>query len=69
MPPTRSGADTERTPGGFVMSPGVLYDADGNPIGWGGGDDDVPTTPSRPGRRPGRISRALRNLGNRLLGN
>lgn len=72
MAPTRGGRDVER--GATVFSPGVVYDAAGNPVGFNEGSDAdvVPTRPGRPGRsgrRPNIISRALRGLGNRLLGN
>lgn len=74
MPPSRSGADSERSP--TIYGPGIVYDADGNPLGTPddlGLGGETPVRPGRPGRRPNRggrnfISRALRGLGNLLTG-
>jgi len=41
MPPGRRGSDTERGP--MIMGPGVVYDAEGNPVGYA---DDFPEAPS-----------------------
>lgn len=43
MAPTRGGRDVERG-NNNIFGPGVLYDADGNPIGFG-----RPNRPGRPG--------------------
>lgn len=68
MPPTRTGSDVERP--GLNFPPGVLVDADGNPVGFEEVDDLAPNRPGRGGRR-GRnfVSRALRGLADRVLGN
>lgn len=47
MPPGRRGTDTER--GVQVYGPGVVYDAEGNPVGYG---DDFPGAPFGPPTGP-----------------
>lgn len=47
MPPGRQGTDTER--GVTVYGPGVVYDAEGNPVGFG---DDFPGAPFGPPTGP-----------------
>lgn len=47
MPPERRGDDTERNV--MPMSPGVVFDAQGNPVGYG---DDFPGAPFGPPTGP-----------------
>jgi hypothetical protein len=48
MPPGRRGTDTER--GGIPMSPGVIFDSNGNPVGYG--DEFFPGAPTPGGATP-----------------
>lgn len=46
MPPGRRGTDTERAP--IIYGPGVVYDGDGNPVGYGADYLDSLVTPNAP---------------------